>query len=64
MIYRATYARNGRALGVTFAADSNEEADSFVTLWESCAKVEVLTLKCLGMGTACPDKRPELRLVP
>jgi len=47
MLYRATYYRNGLARGVTFAADSNDDADDFVRFWESFAKVEVLTVKCL-----------------
>ena len=62
MLYRACYARDGKALGVTFHAETNDEADSFVALWESCAKVEVLTVKCLGEGKT-EARRPVLRLV-
>ncbi len=64
MLYRACYARDGKALGVTFHAATNDEADGFVRLWEKCAKVEVLTVKCLGTGHPPEVKRPMLQLVP
>lgn len=63
MLYRACYAREGKAVGVTFHAETNEDADLFVEFWEGLAKVEVLTVKCLGKGVLAPVKRPDLRLV-
>ena len=46
-LYRATYCRDGQARGVSFSAETNEEADSFVAFWERICNVEVLTVKAI-----------------
>lgn len=54
-LYRATYVRGGMLVGVSFSAETNEEADCFVAFWERTCKVEVLTVKAVRSLTVQPD---------
>lgn len=46
-LYRACYIRDGLPRGISFAAETNEEADDFVRFIEAVCRVDVLTLKAI-----------------
>lgn len=44
-LFRASYIREGRLTGVTFAAEDEEAAVAWAERWEAGTKCPVLTLK-------------------
>lgn len=50
-LYRATYLRGDSPRGVTFAAETLEEALDFSCFWEAFARVDVLTLKAVPVSS-------------
>ena len=45
MIYRATYQREGKEVGVTFFARGDREAADFTQAWEEQTKLPIESLK-------------------